>query len=429
MTMAVVLTLVGLPGSGKSSFSKTLASENRHSPDVDIILINQDSIKTSRNGNKTPGTREDCVKRFRSIFCGTEKQERTQVVIIDRTNLTVEQRRTWIQEVQYIRSKYDGRLQVRHICLFFNLPVRLCAERAANREAHDGQVYGPKAYAIVHSCNKRLQTPEFGKEGFDRLLVLSTPQQIDQLSLHTICQHEEEVCQVLSEPSIDLTEEDTIRNTNAFEVMMSAARKKRKEPERRQQIKVNNWQDALVKYADYPESAGSSLTYCDDSVVVVRDAYPKARQHLLVVARTNIDTPLDLKADHVPLLQHMKNVASDILSNKLQNPRDMQLGFHAVPSMRRLHMHVISQDFESSCLRTKKHWISFTNGDFFLVIDFVIQELETKNCLGYEVEDKHILLKASGLVCPKCNGQEVSLPMMKKHYNKCYIKINNGKNS
>lgn len=29
-----------------------------------------------------------------------------------------------------------------------------------------------------------------------------------------------------------------------------------------------------------------------------------------------------------------------------------------------LHMHVISQDFKSECLKTKKHWNSFTT-DFF----------------------------------------------------------------
>lgn len=430
MTTVLVLTLVGLPGSGKSSFSKTLACENRDNSDVDIISINQDIIRTSRNGSKTRGTRDDCVKKFRDIFWGREKHDRTQVVIVDRTNLTVEQRRTWTQEVQSLRSKYDVGLHVRHICLFFNLPVKLCAERAANREGHQGQVYGPKAYAIVHSCNKRLQLPDIEREAFDKVIVVSSSQQVASLSLSFfLCQHEEEMRQPPSEPIIDLTEDDRISNTNAFEVMMSAARRKRKGPERGQQPPVNKWQDALARYADYPESAGSALTYCDDSVIVIRDAYPKARLHLLVVARTNVAAPLDLKSGHVPLLQHMKQVASDILSNESQNPRDVQIGFHAAPSMRRLHMHVISQDFESTCLKTKKHWISFTNTDFFLNIDFVIQELETKDGLDYEMEDKHNLLKTSGLICPKCNGQELSLTMMKKHYYSCYIKANNSKNS
>ena len=31
-------------------------------------------------------------------------------------------------------------------------------------------------------------------------------------------------------------------------------------------------------------------------------------------------------------------------------------GFHAVPSVRQLHMHVVSQDFDSAWLKNKKHW-------------------------------------------------------------------------
>jgi aprataxin len=33
-----------------------------------------------------------------------------------------------------------------------------------------------------------------------------------------------------------------------------------------------------------------------------------------------------------------------------------RLGFHSAPSMRALHLHVISSDFDSPCLKNKKHW-------------------------------------------------------------------------
>lgn len=41
------------------------------------------------------------------------------------------------------------------------------------------------------------------------------------------------------------------------------------------------------------------------------------------------------------------------------------IGYHAMPSMQRLHLHVISTDFNSPCLKTKYHWNSFTT-PFFL---------------------------------------------------------------
>jgi len=41
---------------------------------------------------------------------------------------------------------------------------------------------------------------------------------------------------------------------------------------------------------------------------------------------------------------------------------------------RHLHMHVISKDFDSEFLKTKKHWNSFTTA-FFLPVDDVLATL------------------------------------------------------
>ena len=55
---------------------------------------------------------------------------------------------------------------------------------------------------------------------------------------------------------------------------------------------------------------------------------------------------------------------------------EFQVGFHAIPSMNQVHMHIISRDFISSALKTKKHWNSFTT-EFFLKPSFIIDQLET----------------------------------------------------
>lgn len=54
----------------------------------------------------------------------------------------------------------------------------------------------------------------------------------------------------------------------------------------------------------------------------------------------------------------------EITGNHLEN---FKIGYHALPSMQQLHLHVISNDFDSPCLKTKKHWNSFCT-DFFLPV-------------------------------------------------------------
>jgi len=54
-----------------------------------------------------------------------------------------------------------------------------------------------------------------------------------------------------------------------------------------------------------------------------------------------------------------------------------KLGFHALPSMSQLHMHVISEDFNSPSLKNKKHWNSFTS-PFFVGTEEFISMLATK---------------------------------------------------
>ncbi len=53
-----------------------------------------------------------------------------------------------------------------------------------------------------------------------------------------------------------------------------------------------------------------------------------------------------------------------------------RIGFHAKPSMDHLHLHVLSTDFLSPCLKTKKHWNSF-NTEHFLNLS---GKSEEKNC-------------------------------------------------
>ena len=61
----------------------------------------------------------------------------------------------------------------------------------------------------------------------------------------------------------------------------------------------------------------------------------------------------------------LKMLASYLLEVNGWDEEDFKMGFHARPRMQRLHLHVISTDFVSDSLKTKKHWNSF-NTELFL---------------------------------------------------------------
>ncbi|XP_024216739.1 aprataxin isoform X2 [Halyomorpha halys] len=101
----------------------------------------------------------------------------------------------------------------------------------------------------------------------------------------------------------------------------------------------------------------------DYDVVVIKDCYPKAEAHFLVLPWKNIPSIKDLTGSHLPLVKKMDLKGREIAREK-GGGRKFKFGYHAEPSMKRLHMHVISDDFNSPTLKTKKHWNSYTTGFF-----------------------------------------------------------------
>ncbi len=141
------------------------------------------------------------------------------------------------------------------------------------------------------------------------------------------------------------------------------------EGEGEKKAKVGNrtggWSMALVDIATNPELYGESVLFCDDRVVAVRDKFPKARVHVLVMPRRVVDDFAQLKSEDVPLLRYMEEVGREV-QRKVDPEKKLvfRMGYHAVPSLKQVHMHVISQDFDSDALKNKKHWNSFTTRFF-----------------------------------------------------------------
>lgn len=86
--------------------------------------------------------------------------------------------------------------------------------------------------------------------------------------------------------------------------------------------------------------------------------------------------------------------------------------------MQQLHLHVISQDFNSTHLRNKKHWNSFTTS-FFRDSADVIEEVE-KSGETTIVDEKLLSME---LRCHRCRSAHPNIPRLKSHIANCKASI------
>ncbi|CAF1040094.1 unnamed protein product [Brachionus calyciflorus] len=166
----------------------------------------------------------------------------------------------------------------------------------------------------------------------------------------------------------------------------------------------------------------------NEKFVCIKDKYPKAKIHFLLIPHGDTFPKLLKVADiiklpkSVEILKEMKDISDKIINDKF--PDDLKkkalCGFHSIQSMQPLHMHIISSDFQSDCLKNKKHWNSF-NTDYFIKLGDLIQNLEEEN--DYFKSDKFNLNKQDllkkymdlPLKCNVCHVEQKNLPTLKRH--------------
>ncbi|KAK9793191.1 hypothetical protein WJX73_010586 [Symbiochloris irregularis] len=318
----VMVILCGIPGSGKSTFCNSLMSRSQQP----WTRVCQDAIK---------GTK----RRQRCVSAAREAMKLGRNCLIDRCNFDAEQRKDFVALAKELGC------QVHAVVL--RLPNKLCAQRAADRIGHEGNVEGEEAKKVVGMMSR-----PFAKSG--------VPGRQEGFASIIVCNNDTQVARALTawanyspanpDPSVEYS-----AHTSARQLRGAGA-----------------WQGALQRIARDPHSAGSGSQApiaIDDQCVMINDLYPKARCHALVVARdASLQSPDNLTREHIPLLQHMQEEAMQWVQQQQAEHPDLppfRMGFHSVPSLPQLHMHVISQDFDSPQLKHKKHWISF-NGTFFL---------------------------------------------------------------
>lgn len=156
----------------------------------------------------------------------------------------------------------------------------------------------------------------------------------------------------------------------------------------------------------------------DELCVVIKDKYPKAKYHFLVIPKEKIQNLRSLNKGHASLLQHLDKTGKEI-TKSINTSAHFKYGYHAIPSLSQVHMHVISDDFDSDCLKTKKHWNSF-NTDYFISSSDVMSRLEEKGEVAYD-RDRYMALLKQNLKCHKCDEELKTIPALKLHI-KTHIK-------
>lgn len=179
---------------------------------------------------------------------------------------------------------------------------------------------------------------------------------------------------------------------------------------------LRNPRNGLLPYIQAPEKAIQGGVVSDnDKFVLIKDAFPKATVHLLLLPRdlkhANMH-PYDALQDAKFLaatkleVEKAKNIVASELRrlhgshSAMERPRlealesddfdegelptgrdwlqDVVAGIHTHPSMNHMHIHILSRDMYSERLKHRKHYNSF-NTEFFVPLDdFPMSEAEIK---------------------------------------------------
>lgn len=197
------------------------------------------------------------------------------------------------------------------------------------------------------------------------------------------------------------------------------------EPAKKQYNKIFiSKRDGLGDYILHPEKyAASRVLYYDDNFVVINDLYPKSSVHTLILPRSTkhqLLHPFDAFEDAEFLASVQEQVsklrtlvakelrrkygsssAQDagreaVLNGEVEQPdgeelpagrdweKEVRAGIHAHPSMTHLHIHVMSVDRYSDCLKHRKHYNSFATPFFVPVEEFPLAQDDKRRHPGKE---------------------------------------------
>ena len=153
-----VIMLVGLPGSGKSTFCARLAAVAAATPGMEVLVGSQDDLGRD-------GYADFVASALKSASSSTGSSRPAGVhVVLDRCNLRKDQRAEALALAK--------RLRLRVACVYFATAPEVCVDRIAGRTGHPVIKSGASGRRIVEDMVKDLCPPSTA-EGFEAVHVLS----------------------------------------------------------------------------------------------------------------------------------------------------------------------------------------------------------------------------------------------------------------
>lgn len=147
-----MLILMGLPGSGKSTYSQDLHDI------LNFVRINQDEL----------GSRDKCAEKANQYINLAKNEKNSDLIIcIDRTNIDKRQRANWIK-----LAKHHGIKEIE--CLYFKSTPEKCLERMIKRKDHPTipqTTSKEKMKQIINKFYKSLEEPTHD-EGLSSITVI-----------------------------------------------------------------------------------------------------------------------------------------------------------------------------------------------------------------------------------------------------------------
>lgn len=144
--------LVGIPGSGKTTFSKKLAEE------INAVVVSTDRIR-----KENPGINEDDV--FPEVYrlCGYYLMLGYDV-ILDATNIDKGVRKTNLDGIRGYFSHFNT------IVYYFNVPLDICISRVDKRNKNKEELYLP--LEVCNLYQNKIEMPD-DSEGFIEVIEIN----------------------------------------------------------------------------------------------------------------------------------------------------------------------------------------------------------------------------------------------------------------